>query len=85
MTNARSPSLQVGAARAGAMPPAGFELRCAESRDDWEEVRALRYRALRRRGEIPESADGFPDDGLDARERELGEPPLGAAFERGLP
>jgi hypothetical protein len=45
--------------------PAGFALHRVESRPEWSEVRALRDRALRRRGEIAEDAEGFPDDGHD--------------------
>ncbi len=61
MTNARSVSQQTAVVRTGAFPLAGFELHRVASPDDWEEVRALRDRALRSHGEIPESGDGFSD------------------------
>lgn len=44
---------------------APFALRRVESRQDWDEVRSVRTRALRRRADIPEEAEGFPDDGHD--------------------
>lgn len=43
-----------------------YEMRRAEGRDDWSEVRELRYRALLSRGEIAEDPEGFPDDGHDS-------------------
>jgi hypothetical protein len=46
-------------------PVATFELHRVETREDWREVRALRHRALRCRGDLPEGAEGFPDDGFD--------------------
>jgi len=43
----------------------GFEMRRVDSRIQWDEVHALRYRALRSRNEIAEHPDGLPDDGYD--------------------
>lgn len=46
-------------------PPAVFELRRVETREDWREVRALRQRALRSGGDLAESLDALPEDGFD--------------------
>lgn len=43
----------------------GFELRRVVTREEWSHVRALRYAALRTRGEIPESLERTFDDGFD--------------------
>ncbi|MGZ5583601.1 MAG: N-acyl amino acid synthase FeeM domain-containing protein, partial [Usitatibacter sp.] len=46
--------------------PQGFEMRRASSREDWNRIRAIRYEALRVRGEIPEAPDMAYGDGHDA-------------------
>ena len=44
----------------------GFEMRRVETREDWSEVKALRFGALRERGEIAESGDAAYGDDHDA-------------------
>ena len=43
-----------------------FDLRRVEERRDWAEVRSLRERALLRRNDLPDEAEGFADDGHDS-------------------
>jgi hypothetical protein len=44
----------------------GFELDRLRSQDEWARVRALRYEALRARGEIPENSQRTFEDAFDA-------------------
>jgi hypothetical protein len=47
----------------GALHPRGFEMRRVATREDWSEARALRFEALRERGEIADAEDcAYGDD-----------------------
>lgn len=51
-----------GRTHASALEADAFELHRARSEEDWRAITALRYRALRRRGDVPESAiEAFAD------------------------
>src|SRR5476649_637576 len=49
-----------------ALTPRGFEMRRVATPEDWSEVKALRFDALRERGEIAENADASYGDDHDA-------------------
>ncbi|MGZ5048757.1 MAG: N-acyl amino acid synthase FeeM domain-containing protein [Usitatibacter sp.] len=50
----------------GTLAPRGFEMRRVATREDWADVKALRFEFLRERGDIPESPDGAYGDDHDA-------------------
>ena len=45
-----------------AIHPRGFEMRRVATREDWSEVRSLRFDALRERAEIGDNEGGYGDD-----------------------
>jgi hypothetical protein len=49
-----------------ALPPRGFEMRRVATREDWSDVRTLRFDALRERSEIGENDEGGYGDDFDA-------------------
>ncbi len=50
----------------GVLAPRGFEMRRVATREDWADARALRYEALRGRGEIAQNAEAAYGDDHDA-------------------
>lgn len=64
MKTLRTPAFHAPAE--GALIARGFEMRRVATREDWADVKALRFEALRERGEIPESGEAAYGDDHDA-------------------